>query len=126
MICANCKAKIDADATFCPRCGTKFDQPLSVTRGDNTNLNKKSSNWWCDYLIGFTKFFIIAEIIVAEIAGIILIFSGIASSGIVAVLGIVLMILGPIIALLTNAVIMIFANMAKDVTAIKDLLGRKE
>jgi len=127
MFCEKCGTSFDDNSTYCPKCGSKLRMPsVDINNNYSQTLEKSKTTWWCNYLIRITKFVLIVEIIIAEIGGLVLIANGLGDWGepSLVVFGICVMILGPIIAMLSNAIIMIFANMAKDIAEIKDSFSR--
>lgn len=116
MYCEKCGTMTENNSAFCPNCGCKLKFPSTTVNNDLSQKSEKSkSEWWCNFLIRIIKFVLVIEIIVAEIAGIILIAMAFDDYGELSVMGLVLIILEPIVAILSNALIMIFAYMAKDI-----------
>lgn len=127
MICGKCGNEIKDGSTSCPECGTSFVvEPPVVNNISDTGSSK--NKWWCNFLIKFIYFIITIEIIAAEIGGIALIVDGSDHSygmdEVTIGLGIALMLIGPAFAILSNAMVMILANMAKDVSLIRDMLSK--
>lgn len=115
MYCSECK--IENDGNFCKNCGKDLTETSS-----NSNSSSSSSSWWANFVSIITKIVLVIEIIASIIGGFVLI--GIYEG--FTLIGVAVMLLGPIVAVLSNAFVMIFVNMAKDISAIRNLLNKTE
>lgn len=111
MYCPKCG--IENDDNFCKKCGQRLDKETTVNNSQTTSNNGFD---WAGFLGTITNIALVIEITASIIGGMALLA---IEDGDFSLLGIGILLLGPLVALIANASIMVFVNIAKDVAAIK-------
>ena len=130
MFCGKCGSQVENGVEFCPVCGNRLlddrnpsaPSPGTYSVYENLSLDSNSKlEKWCNFLLTFLRIFLFLEIFGSIAGGV----SIIAEDDDFLILGAAVIIFGPLLSLLSNALIMIFVYMARDIAAIRASLSNK-